>query len=79
MTLSEVATYRTFVAVLHSRHIAAHPELRATWLEVCVQRVWCALCGVRDRERGCARPPPTFDDAGGVPLTSTLDHLTQNP
>lgn len=34
MTVSEIAVYRTFVAVLHSRHLATNPELRHQWLEV---------------------------------------------
>lgn len=34
MTLCEVATYRTFVAILHSKFLADHPNLRMQWLEV---------------------------------------------
>lgn len=33
MTPSQISTYRVFVAARHSAHLAAHPALRAQWLE----------------------------------------------
>ncbi|KAF6253188.1 hypothetical protein COO60DRAFT_1463300 [Scenedesmus sp. NREL 46B-D3] len=80
MTVSEVATHRIFVALLHSRHLRQHPALRQQWLEA-LDGLGGFVDLIPGRGQGASRSEPGLADicvhqqAAGVPPQLCLNHL----